>query len=49
MRRTIAALAARKYSGPYRANLKPPAMPGVMTLTSVVSEKPLSFAMAYPF
>gem|GEM_PF-4772366 len=31
MRRTIAALAARKYSGPYRANLKPPAMPGVMT------------------
>ena len=31
MRRTIAALAASKQSGPYRAKLKPPAMPVVMT------------------
>jgi hypothetical protein len=33
MRRTIAALAASRYFGPYRATLKPPAMPGVMTLS----------------
>jgi len=31
MRRTIAALAASRHSCPYRADLKPPAMPVVMT------------------